>query len=415
MPQAAHPPVRVAQTGAAVHITFQNIPPDTGAELTVFKQLMTEFAKTHPGSTLTVNDVPQNQTDQKLQLEGAQNALPDMFFGPGTPAAQKQMCDQGLALNIGDTVAKLGDASALNPAAVQVIENQQGGKLCAIPFELNIEGFWYNTKIFAANGLTPPATWDALVSDAAALSAKGVQPFAASGLQGWPLTRLISGYIFRDQGPGAMQKIADGSAKLTDPEYVKAAAAVAALGSKNYFGKGVASLDYSPAEDEFLQGKAAMYYMGSWALSDFNNTSLDQIGDSNIGFFPFPAVTGGAGSIDQTPENAGQPIMISAKNYNANPAFADWLKFVVDNYGNAAIALGDLSGFNVTTTPSTLPPTTKIVVAQIAATKTPVGWFETLFNSKATSVSQTNAARLVTGSLSAQSFMSTVQAAVPGS
>jgi len=381
----------------------------------VLKQLMTQFAQTHPGSTLTINDVPQNQTDQKLQLEGAQNALPDMFFGPGTPAAQKQMCDQGLSLNIGDAADKLGVTAAFNPAAVKVIENQQGGKLCAIPFELNMEGFWYNTKIFSANGLTPPATWDALVSDAAALNAKGIQPFAASGLQGWPLTRLISGYIFRDQGPDAMQKIADGTAKLTDPEYVKAAAAVAALGSKNYFGKGVASLDYSPAEAEFLTGKAAMFYMGSWALSDFNTASLNQIGDSNIGFFPFPAVAGGSGSIDQTPENAGQPVMISAKSYNANPAMADWLKFVLQNYGAAAIALGDLSGFAIAQTPATLPNTTKLAIAELAATQTPVGWFETLFNAKATNVSQTNAARLVTGSLSPQNFMATVQAAVPGS
>src|SRR6185437_5765872 len=128
-----------AATGAAVHVTFQNIPPDTGAEATVLKQLMTQFAQTHPGSTLTINDVPQNQTDQKLQLEGAQNALPDMFFGPGTPAAQKQMCDQGLSLNIGDAADKLGVTAAFNPAAVKVIENQQGGKLCAIPFELNME------------------------------------------------------------------------------------------------------------------------------------------------------------------------------------------------------------------------------------------------------------------------------------
>ncbi len=376
---------------------------------------MAQFAQTHPGSTLTINDVPQNQTDQKLQLEGAQNALPDMFFGPGTPAAQKQMCDQGLSLNVGDAADKLGVTAAFNPAAVKVIENQQGGKLCAIPFELNMEGFWYNTKIFSANGLTPPATWDALVSDAAALSGKGIQPFAASGLQGWPLTRLVSGYIFRDQGPDAMQKIADGTAKLTDPEYVKAAAAVAALGSKNYFGKGVASLDYSPAEAEFLTGKAAMFYMGSWVLSDFNTASLNQIGDSNIGFFPFPAVAGGSGSIDQTPENAGQPVMISAKSYNANPAMADWLKFVLQNYGSAAIALGDLSGFAIAQTPATLPNTTKLAIAELAATQTPVGWFETLFNAKATNVSQTNAARLVTGSLSPQNFMATVQAAVPGS
>ena len=65
-----------------------------------------------------------------------------------------------------------------------------------------------------------------------------------------------------------MNRIKTGQAKLTDPAYVAAAQKVADLGSKGYFGKGVASLDYGPAEDLFLQGKAAMFYMGSWVLGD---------------------------------------------------------------------------------------------------------------------------------------------------
>ena len=61
-----------------------------------------------------------------------------------------------------------------------------------------------------------------------------------------------------------MLNVAEGKAKLTDPEYVKAAQAVADLGAKGYFGKGSATMDYSTAEQVFLQGKAAMFYMGWW-------------------------------------------------------------------------------------------------------------------------------------------------------
>ncbi|MEU1161910.1 hypothetical protein ABZ372_14690, partial [Streptomyces sp. NPDC005921] len=53
--------------------------------------------------------------------------------------------------------------------------------------------------------------------------AKGIQPFSASGQQGWPLTRLISGYLYRSLGPDALKDVADGKARLTDPGYVKAA------------------------------------------------------------------------------------------------------------------------------------------------------------------------------------------------
>ena len=34
-----------------------------------------------------------------------------------------------------------------------------------LPLQYNIEGIWYNKKIFAAHGLTAPATWPELVSD----------------------------------------------------------------------------------------------------------------------------------------------------------------------------------------------------------------------------------------------------------
>ena len=46
----------------------------------------------------------------------------------------------------------------------------------------------------------------------------------------------------------------------------------------------------------------------------------------------------------------------------------------------------------------------------IAGTEETVLWFEALFGTKATTTSQTNAAQLVSGSLSAQDFMALVQA-----
>jgi raffinose/stachyose/melibiose transport system substrate-binding protein len=56
-----------------------------------------------------------------------------------------------------------------------------------------------------------------------------------------------------------------------------------------------------------------------------------------------------------------------------------------------------------------------LVLQQIAQTGTPILWFEALFNAKATSVSQLNAARLIDGSLSPSGFMATVQAAIANS
>ena len=56
------------------------------------------------------------------------------------------------------------------------------------------------------------------------------------------------------------------------------------------------SIDYNTSIDEFPTGKAGMMYMDSWLLVNISSSS-DTIGATNIGFFPFPAVSGGQGSI----------------------------------------------------------------------------------------------------------------------
>jgi raffinose/stachyose/melibiose transport system substrate-binding protein len=400
----------------AVEVEFVTVQQPTETIPTILQSVMDEFAKTHPGSRLKLTYVPQDQLDQKLQLLSAQDALPEMFFAPGTPAAQTDMAKSGKALNLEDTLTKLGVFDKMDPTAAQIMRNQQGGKVYALPFELNIEGFWYNKKIFSDNGLQPPKTWDDLLTTAATLKGKGIQPFSASGIQGWPLTRLVSGYLFRSLGPDALQKVASGQAKLTDPNYVKAGQAVADLGAKGYFGPGFATLDYSPAVDEFIQGKAAMFYMGSWAIGDYNDATRNTMGGpTNVGYFPFPTVSGGSGSVDQIPMNAGLPIMMSAKKYNANTAMADWLKFLAQNYGNTAMSVkGAISGFPASTTPANLPATTTLVTTQIKAAKQPLGWFESLMSAKAQDVAQKNAAGLVNGSVSPADFMSKVQTALAG-
>ncbi|HET8843689.1 MAG TPA: extracellular solute-binding protein, partial [Ktedonobacteraceae bacterium] len=354
--------------------------------------------------------VPQNTLNQKVQLVAAQGALPVLY---NTPPADllAQLAKNGEVLDLDATFQQLGVSDQLVPAAVSLLKKVYGTPLSALPFELNIEGFWYNKQIFSQNNLQPPATWDELEQIAAKLQAKGIQPLAASGIQGWPLTRLIGNYIFRKLGPAALDDVKSGKTKLTDPAYVEAAQVVANLGKQGYFSKGVATLDYTPALNLFEQGKAAMIYMGSWELASFNNPASTTIGASNVGFFPFPNVVGGAGSSDQTPMNAGQPTSINKAKYN--DAFGQWLAYMVKNYGDIALQKqGAVTGFVVHNKPANLPALTTLVVDQIAKVTQPVLWFEALFSTKATNASQQDAAPLVTGAMSPANFMAAVQQAL---
>ncbi|OIJ64384.1 ABC transporter substrate-binding protein [Streptomyces mangrovisoli] len=360
---------------------------------------------------LKVETVPQASLDQKLQLLAGQNALPVQFAAGNAPALTSKLYKAGQVADLEKQLKSLGVYDQLEPGAVSTIKALYGGKLAVLPYEYNIEGIFYNKKIFAANGLSEPQTWDELVAAAAKLQAKGVQAFSASGQQGWPITRLVSGYLYRSLGPDALKDVADGKAKLTDPQYVQAAQAVADLGKKGYFGKGVGSIDYDTAMNQFLSGKAAMFYMGSWALANIADAKQDKVGADNVGFMPFPAVTGGKGSIGQYPSNVGLGITLGAKTFDSKTGA--WVSCIAKNYGSTALKdQGAISGFKVNSSVTDANAVTSQVRSTISDSKQNVLWFEALFSTKATTVSQTNAASLVNGTMSAQQFMQTVQDAL---
>ena len=377
----------------------------------ILTTLTQQYAKDHPGTTFKVNFVGSpTQLIQQIQLLAGQGALSILYNTPSNDL-MTQLSKNGELLDLDSTFQQLGVSDQLVPAAVTIAKKIYGSPLTVLPFELNIEGFWYNKKIFTQNNIQPPQTFDELTRIAANLQQKGIQPFTASGTQGWPITRLISNYLYRKIGPGAMDNIKNGQAKLTDSTYVEAAQAVANLGKQGYFGKGVATLDYQPAEDLFLQGKAAMYYMGSWAVRDFTNPSMTKIGESNIGYFPFPNVTGGAGSSDQIAMNDGQTTSVNKAKYNS--AIGGWLAYVAKNYGDLALQKeGAVTGFVVHNKPANIDPLTTAILDQIAKVQQPVLWFEAQFSQKATNISQQDAALLVTGAMSPKDFMTAVQGAL---
>jgi raffinose/stachyose/melibiose transport system substrate-binding protein len=383
--------------------------PGTGWPL-VLSTITDQYAKTHSGTTFKVDYIVQNNLNQKIQLLAGQGALPILYNTPPSDLVA-QLVKNGEALDIESTFQQLGVFDELVPVAVTLSKKVLGSPLITLPFELNIEGFWYNKQIFTQNGLKPPDTWDQLVQIAASLQQKGIQPFSASGIQGWPITRLIGNYLFRKLGPNAMAMVQSGQAKLTDSTYVEAAQAVANLGKQGYFGKGVATLDYNPALDVFLNGKAAMFYMGSWELRDYTTPSVNKLGVDNVGFFPFPNVTGGAGNSTQTPMNAGQPTSVNKKKYNAT--IGQWLAYMAKNYGDVALQKeGAVTGFVVHNLPANLDPLTTLVINQIKQVSQPVLWFEALFSTKATNTSQQDASLLATNAMSPSAFMAAVQQAL---
>ncbi|WP_238005425.1 extracellular solute-binding protein [Dactylosporangium sp. AC04546] len=353
--------------------------------------------------------VAQSEVVQKITLLAGQDALPVMFVaGTAQVRPTGDLGKGGLIVDYEQTLKDLGAWDDVLPAAASTVKAVYGS-MASLPFQFNIEGVFYNKKLFADNGVTPPATWTDLVAAAQKLKTAGVVPITEAGSEGWPVTRLIGNHIFRNLGPDAMVAIRDGKAKLTDPEYVKAADAIAQLGAAGLFGEGITSRTTDAANAQFLNGQAAMMYNGSWFLANLNDPKQNKIGAENVGFIPFPAVAGGKGDISQWPANAGAPTAMSKKSYG--PKVGDWLSCIAENYGSSVMQnQGVISGFRLNQPVSNVPPLTAQLQKMASESSQSVLWFEALFDAKTTKDAQTNVALLLTGKLTPQKYMEMLQA-----
>ncbi len=351
--------------------------------------------------------VAQADTVQKVTLLASQDALPSHTIA-GT-ALIRPDGDLGAAGLVQDLM-ETGAEEYILPAAASTEENVYGG-VVSMPYQYNIEGFWYNKQIFEEQGIEIPTTWEDFLAVADGLQQAGIQPLTTAGASGFPLTRLLGMYIFRNVGPDAMAAIRDGDAKLTDEGYVAGAQALADLAAAGYFGEGFSTRDGDTSTNDFLTGKAAITYDGSWLLGAINDPERNQIGAENVGFFPFPEVEGGEGTIDQYPANAGAPMIISAKQFG--PKVGDWVTCIAENYGSLALQeAGVISGFTVNEEVTDISPNTAEIQEKIAEIDETVLWFEALFDPKSNSLASTNVTLLTTGQMTAEDYMADLQESI---
>jgi raffinose/stachyose/melibiose transport system substrate-binding protein len=379
------------------------------AQLTALAE--NQCAEENEALPLEHQKVAQADVVQKVTLLASQDALPAHFIaGTAMVRPDGDLGVSDLVVDYEDLLTKADAWDNILPAAASTVNNVYG-QMVSLPYQYNLEGIWYNKAIFEEVGLEEPQTYDELVEAGEALEKAGYQPFAQAGSQGWPLTRLMGLYIYRNVGPDAMEKIRDGEAKLTDEEYVAGATALQEMADAGFFGEGFTSLEPDAATAAFLTGKAAMKYDGTWLLSNINDEEQNQIGAENVGFMPFPDVEGGKGSIDQWPANAGAAMAANPKT--AGPKTAAWFSCIAENYGQQALQdAGILSGFKVNGEVTDVPETTTMIQDKIAEISETVLWFEALLDAKSNSLASTNVTLLTTGQMTPEQYMTDLQASV---
>ncbi|MBP3961962.1 ABC transporter substrate-binding protein [Paenibacillus lignilyticus] len=186
------------------------------------------------------------------------------------------------------------------------------GKVYGIPASAHYWTIFYNKKVFADNGLTPPTTWDELMKISDTLKAKNITPFGTSIKDTW------NGFIwFEDllihSYPDFYNKLVIGQAKYTDPEMVEVMELWKSMYDKGYFSKPM-TMD-AEIPQAFVKGEIGMYLVGTWYESFLNGVGMKP--EEGYGSFIMPAIKPEAGN---TVISEITPFLVSQNAKNRDDA-----------------------------------------------------------------------------------------------
>ncbi|SDE64742.1 raffinose/stachyose/melibiose transport system substrate-binding protein [Paenibacillus sp. UNCCL117] len=315
-----------------ITITFQNIYPDpTDPKNGMLKKIVADYQAKNPNIKIELDSLNTDQQKLKLKTQAASKEVPDITIV--NPAAQmKPFVDAGLFAPLNDMVAQNGLKDTFQSGILDWYTFNNN--IYALPDGNNIGVVYYNKELFQQAGVEVPKTFEEMVEVVKKLKAKGIQPMAIGEKDSWTGSFLFMNVLLRTNGgPGFLKDVADGKKTFLDPAFTEAVDSFQNLIQAGAFQEGATSFDYNAGENLFKTGKAAMYYMGSWATGGIETSSVN----GKVGVFKFPTVNG-KGNPDEFMLAPGSAFAVSANSKHLKET-KDFLNYFMLNFPKEAFAV----------------------------------------------------------------------------
>jgi len=186
------------------------------------------------------------------------------------------------------------------------------GKQWGVPYTYYQWGIYYNRDVYKAAGVEVPTTWAGFVENCAKFQAAGVDCLTTGTSALWPAAGIFdylnlrtNGYEFHMDLTGGKVAWTDDRVKATFAEWAK----VLPYTTANH-----AAIDWQDAAALLVQGKAANFVMGNFAVGVFKEGGMT---NDTLGFMVFPEITPGIPRAEEAPTDT---IHITAKATNVEDA-----------------------------------------------------------------------------------------------
>jgi raffinose/stachyose/melibiose transport system substrate-binding protein len=344
------------ESGSKKTIKFMHLWPQGSSKQQnmIVTDIIKQFEAEHKDVKVEVEVLENEQYKNKIKVLSSSNELPDVGF---TWAAgyMKPFVEGKLFASLDDVLQDGLQDSFIKGTTEAYATN---GKTYGLPLELNIAPIYYNKQIFEKYNLEVPKTYSEFQNVVQTLEKNGVAPIALGNKDRWTGSLWYMYLADRIGGPEVLNKAINRSGSFEDPALVSAADEVQKLVKESAFNKGFNGLSNDEGKSEFLNGKAAMYLMGTWELPNFTtNEEIPKDFRDNVGFFKFPTVEGGKGDINSWVGGPGVGLFV-AENSKVKDEAKEFVKFFVEKWGEQSVEKAGVI-------PATKVDTTKVKLPQL--------------------------------------------------
>ncbi|MBB5803678.1 raffinose/stachyose/melibiose transport system substrate-binding protein [Saccharothrix ecbatanensis] len=251
------------------------------------------------GAEVDVVTIP-DPYEQGIQTKVATGDKPDLAFWQPTASMLT-------AINAKTNLQPLDDApwlSKLEPELRDITGILDGKRYAALITSPAVEGVYYNKEVFAANGITElPKNFDAMVTAARTLKAKGVTPFFEMAGDRWATQWWVQVLLADAAKNGLWDRINTNQETFESPVVLDAIKKYKALVDEGLFNADIKTAKFEDQGAALLAGDAAMVVQVNSFFGQLQAKSDTATLNQKIGFFPI-SPSGNVGTFIPDQSNA---------------------------------------------------------------------------------------------------------------
>ena len=292
-PGAPAAPGETGGSGEAVTLSFWHNA-TTGPGKAYWEDVTAAYTEANPHVTWDIQVIQNEDMDGRLQTALSSGDAPDLFMARGGG----KLADMVEAQQIMDITDVISDETRAAYGEGIVNTFNVDGKVYGLPTSVLPGGIYYSKDLFEAAGIEgTPTNMEELNDAVAKLKESGVEPIALGGKDAWPAAHWYYFFVLRQCSQETIEAAA--AQDFSDPCWLEAGEQLQEFAGTEPFNKGflttAAQQGAGSSAGMIANHQAGMELMGAWNPGVIASLTPDEQPLPDLGWFPFPAIEGGAG------------------------------------------------------------------------------------------------------------------------